>query len=355
MPEVRPDLALFGGYHSPQIQVEVRLNTNESPMSPPQAFLDELAEAIRAIEFNRYPDRSASKLRSALAELHGMSPDEVFIANGSNEVISTILLAYGGPGRTAMTFEPTYAMYSQLAKITSTALVEVDRNDRFQLEAGTVEAALARVRPEVVFFCSPNNPTGLDEDPSIVVKTAESCDALVVIDEAYGQFASFDALALTAGHSNVVVSKTFSKVWSLAGLRLGYVLGPADIIGNLWAACLPYHVDTLKQEAGLLALRHLEEMNRTLGVILDGRKQIESGLVSMGLEFWQSSSNFVLFRAPAGAGEGLWAKLVEKSVLVRNCSTWPRLKDCLRVTVGTSQENARFLSALSESLEELRS
>lgn len=353
MPEMRQDLALFGGYHSPQVEVDVRLNTNESPLVPSQDLLEELVRALPDLALNRYPDRTASGLRSSLARLHDVDPDEVFVANGSNEVISTLLSAYGGPGRKAMTFEPTYAMYAQIAKVTSTELVEVERDSNFLLDAATVLEANRRYRPDVVFFCSPNNPTGLDEDPDIISELASDPHPLIVIDEAYGQFASFSAMELAARHENVVVSKTFSKVWSLAGLRLGYLIGPKRIISNLWSTCLPYHLDSIKQLAGVIALDKIGAMEDTLDLILEGRQQIQSGFDEIGVSYLRSSANFILFRSPPGKGDELWKALVDRSVLVRNCSGWPRLTDCLRVTVGTSEENDRFLKALEEALAEI--
>ncbi len=355
MPSMREDLALFGGYHSPQVDVEVRLNTNESPLPPSPELIRDLQTEMGHMALNRYPDRTATRLRASLANLHQVDPDEIFIANGSNEVISTIMLAYGGPGRKAMTFEPTYAMYAQVAKVTSTELVEVERDSDFGLDMGKVLEAYARFHPDVIFFCSPNNPTGLDEDPEIISALAEDSNPLIIIDEAYGQFASFSAVDLAAKYPNIVVSKTFSKVWSLAGLRLGYLIGSKEIISNLWATCLPYHIDSIKQVAGELALGNLDAMQNTLDLILVGRQQIESGFDDLGVKYWKSSSNFILFRAPLGKGYALWKALVDRSVLVRDCSGWPRLTDCLRVTVGTREENDRFLKALSQSLAELRS
>jgi histidinol-phosphate aminotransferase len=355
MPKVRPDLALFGGYHSPQVQVEVRLNTNESPFSPPPEFMEDLFGSLSSADLNRYPDRTAKELRTALAALHGVTSEQIFIGNGSNEVISTLLLAYGGPGRKAMTFEPTYAMYSQIARITSTEVIEVERDSEFALGLDEVVSVQEATRPEVVFFCSPNNPTGLGEDPEIISAVAQDENTLVVIDEAYGQFASFSALKLAQNRSNIVVSKTFSKVWSLAGVRLGYLIGPEDIVANLWDVCLPYHIDTIKQLAGRLSLERVNDMEGTLDRILAGRDEIEGALKRLDLKYWPSSANFILFRGPDGLGDRLWQALVDRSVLVRNCSGWPRLNDCLRVTVGTEEENARFITALSESLAELRS
>lgn len=355
MPNVRGDLALFSGYHSAQVEVDVRLNTNESPYAPPAELVDEIARAIASSKLNRYPDRTALALREAIGAHHGVKPEQVFIANGSNEVISTILVSYGGPGRKAMTFEPTYAMYSQLAKLTSTELVEVERDLDFSLDMGTALDATRLHEPSVIFFCSPNNPTGLDEDPEIIAKLASESERLIVVDEAYGQFAAFDALEMAAQSDNIVVAKTFSKLWSLAGLRLGYLIGPEEVIRSLWATCLPYHLDSLKQSAGLLAIKHLPAMEANLDSLLCARAWIEKRFDELGVHYWKSSANFILFRASKGMGDRLWSELVNRSVLVRNCSGWPRLSDCLRVTVGTSEENSKFIEALTEALLELRS
>ncbi|MGH9165186.1 MAG: aminotransferase class I/II-fold pyridoxal phosphate-dependent enzyme, partial [Acidimicrobiales bacterium] len=182
------------GYHSPQVDVAVRLNTNESPYPPPAAFAAALAAEVAAVDFHRYPDRRAVALRAGLAELHGVDPEKVFCANGSNEVLQTLLLAYGGPGRSAAVFEPTYALHAHIARITRTAVVVGERAADLSLDVGEVKRVLAEARPEVTFLCSPNNPTGEAVAGPVVEEVLGLAPGLVVVDEAYGQFAPWSAL-----------------------------------------------------------------------------------------------------------------------------------------------------------------
>jgi len=356
-PEVRDDLALMEGYHSPQVQVEVRLNTNEAPEPPPAAFTDALAGAVREVEWNRYPDRSATALRARIAEVEsgpvpgGLTAAHVLAANGSNEVLQTVLLAYGGPGRTALVAEPTYALHSHIAGLTGTGVVTVERTDDFLLPVDEFVAAVASARPAVTFLCSPNNPTGMVEPPATVeavLAAVEAVDGLLVVDEAYGQFAGWSALSLVAEDRNLVVSRTYSKTWSAAALRLGYLVGPTWAVAALEQVVLPYHLDAVTQAAGLLALDHLEDMRDRVRRLTAERDRVVAGLDALGVHQWPSGANFVLFRPRGIAGRVVWQGLLDRSVLVRDCSSWPRLDDCLRVTIGTLDENDEFLTALSE-------
>ncbi|HEY5698693.1 MAG TPA: histidinol-phosphate transaminase [Acidimicrobiales bacterium] len=348
----RGDLALMTGYHSPQLDVPVRLNTNESPVGPPTAWVDELAAALADVAWNRYPDREAVALRSALADHHATTLDRVFCANGSNEVLQSVLLAYGGAGRTAATFEPTYAVHSHLARVTGTAVIAGERGDDFALERDEVERVLAQ-GPGVVFLCSPDNPTGLVADPDLVASVADRCaaaGALLVVDEAYGQFASSTALDLVDDDRPLLVTRTFSKTWAMAAGRLGYGIGPAWVVDELLKVALPYHLDAVTQLAGCLALGHTDDMDERVRLIVRERERLVAGLGRLPLRQWPSGANFVLFRPEGASGDAVWQALVEEGVLVRNCASWPRLTDCLRVTVGTPDENDRFLTALEEIL-----
>jgi histidinol-phosphate aminotransferase len=343
------------GYHSAQVDVEVRLNTNESPYPPPPAWFDELIAQTRQLTFNRYPDRGYAELRRAIAGLHGLAPEQVFCANGSNEVLQSLCLAYGGPGRVAVTFEPTYALHSHIAHLTSTAVYEAERDDDFSLDPAMVSAAVNGAAGRgadigLSFLCSPNNPTGLSDDPAVVERLLELPAGLVVVDEAYGQFADRSAIELLDEDRPLVVTRTFSKTWSMAGVRLGYLLGPAAVVANLDRVALPYHLDALKQAAGRLALRFQGDMDARVSILVAERQRLSSQLRRLPLTVWPSQANFVLFRPTARRGEAVWAGLVEHSVLVRNCASWPRLSDCLRVTVGTPEENDRFLAAMAEVL-----
>jgi histidinol-phosphate aminotransferase len=346
----RRGLALGGGYHSPQVEVAVRLNTNESPLPPPEAFVRELAEELGRLPLHRYPDRRALALRRALAEAHGVAPDQVFCANGSNEVLQCLLLAYGGPGRRAAVFEPTYSLHAHIARLTGTEVASGARGARFATDLGEVRRVLEAAAPAVTFLCSPNNPTGLAETREVVEAVLAVAPGLVVVDEAYGQFAPWTALDLVDDDRQLVVVRTFSKTWAAAGLRLGYCVGPSAVVGALEAVALPYHLDAVKQLAGRLALRYEAEMRARVAALVAWRAELAAGLGRLPVETWPSDANFLLFRPVARGAKEVWEGLLERSVLVRDVSDRPFLEGCLRVTVGTPEENAAFLEALRECL-----
>jgi histidinol-phosphate aminotransferase len=350
LPEPTDNLGSLHGYHSPQVDVEVRLNTNESPYSPPAEWVGSVVAEIERIEFNRYPDRNALELRGALAELHGVATDNVFVANGSNEVLQTLFLTYGGPGRAAAVFEPTYAMHGQIGRLTSTAVAVGERSADFLLDLTEVKRVLDDARPTLTFVCSPNNPTGRAEPKSTVEEILDLAPGLVVVDEAYAQFSSWTALDLVADDRPLVVTRTYSKTWSMAGFRIGYLVGPAAIVAELHKRALPYHLDALKQAAGRLALQFRPAMEERVGALVGERDRLSARLTDLAVETWPSDANFLLFRPAHKNGDEVWQALVDRSVLVRNCGSWPRLENCLRVTIGTPAEDDRFLAALTEVL-----
>ena len=349
---VRDDLRALEGYHSAQVDVRVRLNTNESPEPPPAAFRDAVAAEVSRVDWHRYPDRAATELRAAIADTHGVDVSQVFVANGSNEVLQTVLLAYAGPGRVVATFEPTYQMHAQIARVTGATVVEGERATDFTLDPAEVERVIAAHQPHVVFLTSPNNPTGLVEPAERVRQLLDLAPGLVVVDEAYAQFADWTALDLVAEDRPLVVTRTFSKTWSMAGARLGYLVGPSWLVTELDKVVLPYHLDAVKQIAGRLALRYSDDMNDRVDHIVAERNRIMAAMRELALEVFPSGANFVLFRVPPGAltGREVWQGLVDRSVLIRDCSSWPRLDNCLRVTVGTPAENTEFLDALADVL-----
>lgn len=354
LPSVRSDLTALVGYHSAQVDVDVRLNTNESPLPPPAAWQEALAAAVAEVDFHRYPDRQATELRRALADSHGVGIDQVFCANGSNEVLQCLLLAYGGSGRTAALFEPTYTLHGHIARITGTAVAAGGRRDDFGLDLDTVARVVAGSDPVVTFLCSPNNPTGRADTPGEIAAVAGLVPGLLVVDEAYGQFAPSSALALRsadpAGTRHVVVVRTFSKTWSMAGARLGYLVADPEVVAACELVALPYHLDTVTQLAGRLALEYADEMNARVAAIAEERGRIAAAFAGLPVETWPSDANFLLFRPTARDAASVWSDLVSAGVLVRDCSTWPGLTGCLRVTVGLPEENDRFLAALTESL-----
>jgi len=350
---VRDDLRALEGYHSAQVDVRIRLNTNESPEPPPAAFRDAVAAEVSRIEWHRYPDRAATDLRAAIADTHGVDASQVFVANGSNEVLQTVLLAYGGPGRTVATFEPTYQMHAQIARVTGAVVVEGERAADFTLDPTEVERVITKYRPDVVFLTSPNNPTGMVEPAERVHQLLAVAPGLVVVDEAYAQFADWTALDLVDERRPLVVTRTFSKTWSMAGARLGYLVGPSWLVAELDKVVLPYHLDAVKQIAGRLALRYADDMDRRVHDVVEQRQRLIAAMSSMPLDVFPSGANFVLVRvrrADSGGldGRAVWQGLVDRSVLIRDCSSWPRLADCLRVTVGTAEENTAFLTALRD-------
>jgi histidinol-phosphate aminotransferase len=345
---VRDDLRALEGYHSPQVDVRIRLNTNEAPTPPPAAWRDAFAAELSRVEWHRYPDRSASALRTAIAESHQVRPDQVFAANGSNEVLQTLLLTYAGPGRRVATFEPTYQLHGHIARLTGAGVIEGERGPDFRLDVDAAVELLRHNQPAVTFLCSPNNPTGLVEPEANVRALLAAQAGLLVVDEAYAQFADWSALTMVDESTPLVVTRTFSKTWSMAASRLGYLVGPSWLVAELDKVALPYHLDAAKQIAGRLALQFTDEMDARVEMIVAERERISATLRQLPLDVFPSGANFVLFRTRSKPGRRVWQELLDRSILIRDCSGWPRLADCLRVTVGTSAENDEFLAAITE-------
>jgi len=354
-PLPRDDLRALEGYHSPQVEVVVRLNTNESPFPPPEGFVERWTAALRALPFHRYPDRAATELRVALGEFLGQPPARLFCANGSNEVLQTLLLTYGGPGRCAAMFEPTYALHEHISRITGTGVVAGERGAAFAVDVAAASDLIRRSRPSVVFVCSPNNPTGTVEPRPTVEALADiaaSHGALLVVDEAYGEFAPWSAIDLVDDDRPLAVVRTYSKVWSLAAVRLGYAVAPRWVVEELDKVVLPYTLSAPTQLAGRIALDFRPEMERRVASLVEERGRLFSALAELaGVMAFPSGANFVLVRVRGDAHQ-VWRRLLERGVLVRDFSRWPRVEGCLRVTVGTREENDTFLAAFREVLAE---
>jgi len=350
-PQPRDDLRALSGYHSPQVDVDVRLNTNESPYSPPPEFVARWLDTLRDVEWNRYPDRAATELRAALGRFLQQPPERLLCGNGSNEVLQTLLLTYGGSGRRALMFEPTYALHAQIARGTGTEVVAGERGSGFAIDADDACALITRERPAVVFTCSPNNPTGTVDSRDTVERLLDACEqtgAVLVVDEAYGEFAPWSALELVDDERPLAVVRTYSKVWSLAGVRLGFAVAPGWMITELEKVLLPYNLSVPTQAAGTVALEFGDDMERRVASLVEERGRLFSALADLdGVEVFPSGANFLLFRLDGDAHD-VWERLLKHSVLVRDFSSWPRVEGCLRVTVGTPEENDAFLAALQE-------
>jgi histidinol-phosphate aminotransferase len=355
-PQPRDDLRALEAYHSAQVDVAVRLNTNESPYSAPPEFVAEWLAALADVPYNRYPDRDAGDLRAALAAHLGQPAARVFPANGSNEVLQTILLTYGGAGRRALVFEPTYALHSHLARITATEVVVGHRDEHLGIDLASATELIELHRPEIVFVCTPNNPTGTVEARAVVSELlglVAAYGGLVIVDEAYGEFAPWSALELVDDSAPLVVVRTYSKVWSLAAMRLGFGVGPEWLVAELEKVVLPYHLSVPTQLAGTLALAHEREMEARVASLIEERGRLFAALSDIdGITVFPSGANFVLFRVH-GDGRAVWKALLARGVLVRDFSRWPSLDECLRVTVGTAEENDAFLAALRGTLQEV--
>ncbi|MGH2635038.1 MAG: histidinol-phosphate transaminase [Actinomycetota bacterium] len=346
MTRPRPGLRDVEPYEAPQLDVTARLNTNECPYPLPESYREDLTAAVRELTLNRYPDREAQTLRARLADLHGHTAEGTWAANGSNEVLLQLLLAYAGPDRRVVVFEPTYSLHSRLAWVANGEVVPVRLEPPWTITSRDVTAALAH-RPEVVFVCSPNNPTGNAQPLEAVVELASHDAALVVVDEAYVEFGGESAASLVRRHPNLVVVRTFSKAFALAGARVGYCFASPEVVEDLRRVRLPYHLSAITQAAGLVALDHREEALEILAAIRKERDRILDALPPMGAEAFPSDANFVLFRPPRPAGD-VWRGLLDRDVLVRDFTAL--VPECLRVTAGTPEEVDRFLSALEEAL-----
>jgi histidinol-phosphate aminotransferase len=343
----RPGLREVGPYESPQLEVAVRLNTNECPLPLPIGFSEDLAEAVRDLPLNRYPDGQMLALREALSARTGHGVDGVWTANGSNEILTQLLTAYGGTGRRAALFEPTYLLHRRLSWLTQTEITERRLDPPFEIDDDAVAWA-AGSDAHVVFVCSPNNPTGNTQTLDAIRSLASGSDGLVIVDEAYVEFGGDTALPLVAEHPNVAVVRTFSKAFALAGARIGYVLASPVVVEDLERVRLPYHVSALTQAAGLTALRHADEAAAGLAAIRTERDRIVKALAGIdGATVFPSQANFVLFQPPGDAKE-LWRALLDRGVLVRDLTEV--VPNGLRVTAGTTHEVDLFLKALEEVL-----
>lgn len=347
---VRDDLTDVEPYGAPQLEVPVRLNTNETASPPPQVYLDEVASRIRSLQLHRYPDRAARLLRARLAETEGLTADRVWAANGSNEVLLQLFQAYGGPGRRMLLFRPGYSAHPLIARVACTATVEHDLPDDFALSPEVAAHAVERHRPDVVVVASPSNPAGVPTPMAAIRALHDHGRALVVVDEAYVEFGTEpSARQLLDELPRLVVTRTFSKAYRLAGLRLGYLLAHRWVVDDVRKVRLPYHLDSITQVAAVTALELREQLLTHIPGVVAERDRLREGLErTAGIaRVWPSQGNYLLFRTRV---EDLFERLLAQGVLVRDFSTTPRLEGCLRVTVGTPEENDTFLEALRGAL-----
>jgi histidinol-phosphate aminotransferase len=352
---LRDDLRGRTPYGAPQLEVAVRLNTNENSHPLPPEVAEAVAEALReqVTGLNRYPDREFTRLREDLAEYlgHGLVAEQVWAGNGSNEVLQHLVQAFAGPGRTALGFTPAYSMHPIISLSSGTAWVDGLRgteHDPFDLTAEHAVEQVRRAAPDIVFLCSPNNPTGTALGLDVVEAVHEATAGMVVVDEAYAEFArpgTPSALTLLPGRERLVVTRTMSKAFALAGARVGYLAADAAVCDALRLVRMPYHLSSLTQAAARAALWHADVLLSTVEAIKEQRDRIVAGVAALGLRPVPSDANFVLFGGLADE-RATWRSLLARQVLIRDVG----IAHHLRVTAGTPVETATFLDALRATL-----
>jgi histidinol-phosphate aminotransferase len=350
---VRPDLAGRAPYGAPQLTVPVRLNTNENPYPPSPALVQAITEAAAGVagSLNRYPDRDAMALRADLAAYlgHGLTARQVWAANGSNEIIQQLLQVFGGAGRSALGFEPSYAMHPLISRATGTRWISGSREADFGLNAAAVVRAIREHQPGLVFLTSPNNPTGTALPLAVIEAVCAAAPGMVVVDEAYAEFAragADTALDLLPRYPRLVVTRTMSKAFALAGARIGYLAAEPRVVEALLLVRLPYHLSALTQATARAALAHAGELLAAVADIRAERDSLVAWLRGRGLAAADSDANFVLF-GEFGDSHAVWQGLLDRGVLVRE--TGP--PGWLRVSIGTPAEMTAFRGALTEVLD----
>ena len=353
---VRADLVGVSSYGAPQLEVDARLNVNENPFPLPAPVADAIASAVRRVAegLNRYPERDALALRSALAGYlareSGVQVDAscIWAANGSNEVMHHIFLAFGGPGRLAITFDPTYSMYPEYARDTFTEFRAFPRDRHFAVDVAAAESAIGSLSPSLVLLTSPNNPTGTALPQGDLIRIADAslaAGAMVVVDEAYAEFrraGTPTALELLDRYPNLIVSRTMSKAFGLAGARVGYaVAAERAVVDTLQVVRLPYHLSTVTQAVACAALEQAPVLQAQVALLRDERDRLAQWLLDRGFEVAPSDANFILFGLFEDR-DAVWRSLLDQGVLIRQ--TGPR--DWLRVSIGTPAENDMFRTAL---------
>ena len=344
---IRDDLRGLKPYGAPQLDVPVQLNVNENTFGIPEAVaLDIIQElASEVLRLNRYPDREFIELRGQFAAFlgHGLSASQTWAANGSNEILTQIFQAFGGPGKSALSFGPTYSMYPNIARITLTDYRELPREAAFELSAGYVAEQLAAHKPSIAILCNPNNPTGTSIDNEVVRAAYDAIDGILVIDEAYAEFSSeSSAVELLAGRPRLIVSRTMSKAFAFAGARVGYMAADEAVVDALRIVRLPYHLSALTQAAARAALRHAPEMLANVEQIKVQRDRMIAQLGLLGLSAYHSEANFVLVEGFENPNE-VFEALLARGVIVRNVG----IPNTLRITAGTEAETSKLLGELA--------
>ncbi len=347
-----PQLADLVPYDPKYLPAEVSLSANENPSDVAEEVRRDIAREIKRVPFNRYPDPLANDLRDMIAEANGLDRDQVLVGNGGDELLFDLALAWGGPGRTCLNMPPTFSVYENNARLTGTTIVDVPRTADFRIDEEAVLARVAQGDIDYLIVTSPNNPTGELADETFILKLLDATDALVLVDEAYFEFSRLTMRPYLSQHKNLVILRTFSKAFSLAGVRVGYLLGDEEVLRELIKVRQSYSVDAVSQAIARVVYENRAAFEPGIDAIIAERARVFEALKTLpGVTAFPSQANYILFRIDDAAQ--VWQRLYDRGILIRDFSSAPYLQNCLRVTIGSAQENDKFLSALRDVAMEL--
>lgn len=342
-----PQLAGLVPYDPKYLPAEAMLSANENPRDVDAEIRKEIRRAIENTPLNRYPDPLANELRDMIAEANGLDRDWVLMGNGGDELLFNIALAWGGPGRKFLNMPPTFSVYAANARLTNTEVVDVPRRDDFSIDEDAVCARLAAGDIDFTIIASPNNPTGLMASDAFLERMLDASDALVMVDEAYFEFSRHTIRPRLADHKNLVILRTFSKAFSLAGVRMGYIMAHPEVIREFIKVRQPYSVDAVSQAIARVVFANRAKFEPGITALIEERERMIEALRCVpGMTAFPSDSNWVLLRIDEAAAA--WQFLFDRGVLVRDFSAAPLLENTLRVTVGTPEQNDAFLAALRD-------
>ena len=347
-----PQLADIEPYDPKYIPAEVMISANENALDVPFDLRREVEREVRKVAFNRYPDPLANDLRDLIASANGLDRDQVLLGNGGDELLFDLALAWGGPGRTFLNMPPTFSVYKNNAQLTNTTIVDIVRLDDYSIDEEAVLARLERGDIDYTIVTSPNNPTGNLVRSDFVKSMLETADTLVMVDEAYFEFSRYTMRPLLGQYENLIILRTFSKAFSMAGVRLGYLLGSENVLREFKKVRQPYSVDAVSQAIARVVYANRSAFEKGIDQIIEERARLERSLADLpGVTVYPSDSNYILFRLGDEVDAGVvWQGLLDAGVLVRDFSRARYLENCLRVSVGTPEENTRFLEELARVL-----
>jgi len=344
---VKPSVRKLKAYSVDETPVRIKLDAMENPFPLPEEVRTEISEVVRNARINRYPDPSAKELTRSIAGLWGLDPEQMVLGNGSDELIQTIILAFGGP---VLTPSPSFAMYEITARALSQKVFTVPLKKNFVLNADAIIKKARQVKARVIFLACPNNPTGNRFSNFDVLNVLDFTRAVVVIDEAYFSFSGKSFMPVLKDYPNMIILRTLSKI-GFAGLRVGVLTAAPEVIDELNKIRLPYNINMLSQAAAVAALKRRDVLDQQISLLISGRERLYNALSrTKGITAYPSETNFILFRTTTDSTD-IYNKLKQAGILIKNLNRPGPLRNCLRVTVGTPEENSEFLKALKSILD----